>query len=49
MKALLEVNIKQRAVNEILVAEKETPVNIYTRLQTIYQDETLTYTAMRGE
>jgi len=35
--------MKQRTVVKFLVAEGETPVNIYKRLQTVYIDKTLDY------
>ena len=38
-----EVHLKQRAVIEFLVAERETTVNIHKRLQTVYKDKTLDY------
>ena len=47
MAAPLEINMKQRAVIEILVAEGETPVNIHKRLQRVYHDEALNYNNKR--
>ena len=39
--------MKQRAVNEFLVAEGKTVVNIHKRLQRVYHDEALDYSNVR--
>ena len=41
MAAPLEIRMKQRAVVEFLVAERETLVNIHKRLQRVDHDEAL--------
>ena len=41
MAASLEIRLKQRAVVEFLVAERETLVNIHEGLQRVYHDEAL--------
>ena len=47
MAAPLELHQKQRAVTEFLLAEGETPVNIHTRLQNVYKENTLNYSNVR--